>query len=213
MKQLSYIHTSLGLVGLVIYLISILANLNLFTGLSHSFDFIHGFEGGFLFAVILCNFALGSSLRSPAPIYCSIFLLKLSAFLVILATVICFLTDFKVLPTYSSNLTNNHPWYSILMLIGGSLYFVLLSYNTCSRSYNREESNPNSGEPRYTGTVKWFNSTKGYGFISMDNGQDIFVHYRSISSSGRKILHDGQKVEFYIIDNEKGQQAGDVTVI
>ena len=213
MKQLSYIHTLLGIVGLVIFLISNLANTNIFSGISYSFDFIHGFDGGFLFAVILCNFALGSSLRSSVPIYCSIFLLKSSASLVILASIIYFLTGYKILPAYSTNLINYQPWYSILMLIGGSLYFFILSSNTCSRSYTREENNRNSDEPRYTGTVKWFNSTKGYGFISMDNGQDIFVHYRSINSTGRKILHDGQQVEFFIIDNEKGQQAGEVTVI
>lgn len=66
-----------------------------------------------------------------------------------------------------------------------------------------------------TGHVKWFNDTKGFGFISRDNGQDdVFVHFRSIvSSSQRKTLKDNQRVEFLVTKGDKGLQAEEVTVI
>lgn len=65
---------------------------------------------------------------------------------------------------------------------------------------------------RVTGTVKWFNSSKGYGFISSENG-DVFVHYQSIQGDGFKTLEDGQKVEFEILETDKGPQAKDVNVV
>ena len=63
------------------------------------------------------------------------------------------------------------------------------------------------------GTVKWFNATKGFGFISREDGTDVFVHFSSINSDGYKSLHDGQAVEFSVVDGEKGKQAEDVTVV
>ncbi len=67
---------------------------------------------------------------------------------------------------------------------------------------------------RETGAVKWFNSTKGYGFITRDNDRgDIFVHYSSISGDGYRSLEEGDRVEFAVIDGEKGPQAQDVTVV
>jgi len=64
-----------------------------------------------------------------------------------------------------------------------------------------------------TGTVKWFNDEKGYGFIKQESGKDIFVHYNSINGTGRKTLYEGQKVSFEIIDGKKGPQAENVTAI
>ena len=61
------------------------------------------------------------------------------------------------------------------------------------------------------GTVKWFNATKGYGFISTDEGEDVFVHYSAIESDGFKTLEEGQNVEFEIVQGEKGPQATNVT--
>ena len=58
-----------------------------------------------------------------------------------------------------------------------------------------------------TGKVKWFNSEKGYGFITGDNGSDIFVHYSSIESEGFKSLDEGQAVQYDIIDGDRGPQA------
>ncbi len=60
------------------------------------------------------------------------------------------------------------------------------------------------------GTVKWFNNQKGYGFISPENGRDVFVHHSAIQGDGYKSLEEGQKVEFEIIQGPKGEQASNV---
>lgn len=66
---------------------------------------------------------------------------------------------------------------------------------------------------REKGTVKWFNNSKGFGFIQRDNGDDVFVHFKSISGSGYKSLEEGQRVEFAVTQGQKGLQAEEVTVI
>ena len=66
---------------------------------------------------------------------------------------------------------------------------------------------------RKVGAVKWFNSTKGFGFISQDGGEDVFVHFQSITGDGYKTLKENQKVEFSITQGPKGLQAADVRVI
>ena len=65
---------------------------------------------------------------------------------------------------------------------------------------------------RITGTVKWFNTEKGYGFIQREQGSDVFVHYSAIQGSGFKTLHEGQTVEFSVEQNSRGPQACNVTV-
>lgn len=64
-----------------------------------------------------------------------------------------------------------------------------------------------------TGKVKWFKSDKGYGFITMEDGKDIFVHFSSINAEGFKTLQEGQNVEFEIVEGDRGPQATNVTVI
>mgnify|MGYP001565017683 FL=1 len=64
-----------------------------------------------------------------------------------------------------------------------------------------------------SGTVKWFNVKKGYGFITRDQGDDIFVHYRNIEGSGRKAVSEGQRVKFLVIDGDKGLQADEVEAL
>ncbi|MBN2038953.1 MAG: cold shock domain-containing protein [Spirochaetes bacterium] len=66
---------------------------------------------------------------------------------------------------------------------------------------------------RETGTVKWFNSSKGYGFIQRQEGDDIFVHYNAINGDGFRTLEEGQKVEFAITETAKGLQAADVNKV
>ncbi|MCL6270223.1 cold-shock protein [Sansalvadorimonas sp. 2012CJ34-2] len=63
---------------------------------------------------------------------------------------------------------------------------------------------------RECGTVKWFNVSKGFGFITRDHGGDIFVHYRAIRGEGHRTLSEGQRVEFQVANKEKGLQAEDV---
>ena len=63
------------------------------------------------------------------------------------------------------------------------------------------------------GTVKWFNGSKGYGFIEREEGEDLFVHYNSIIADGFRNQDEGQRVEFTVVQGEKGLQAQDVVVI
>jgi CspA family cold shock protein len=63
------------------------------------------------------------------------------------------------------------------------------------------------------GTVKWFNGSKGYGFIERENGEDLFVHYNSILGDGYRNLEEGQRVEFTVVQGQKGLQAQDVVAI
>lgn len=63
------------------------------------------------------------------------------------------------------------------------------------------------------GTVKWFNSEKGFGFIEVEGGSDVFVHYSAIQQDGYKTLEEGQRVEFDIVEGERGPQAENVVKI
>lgn len=64
---------------------------------------------------------------------------------------------------------------------------------------------------RMTGTVKWFNDAKGYGFLAREGGPDVFVHFSAIQSTGFKSLAEGDRVEFEIVQGQKGPQAANVT--
>ncbi|QUI20807.1 cold-shock protein [Vallitalea pronyensis] len=64
-----------------------------------------------------------------------------------------------------------------------------------------------------TGTVKWFNSDKGFGFITSDEGNDVFAHYSQIQREGFKTLEEGQKVSFDVVDGDKGPQAENIVII
>lgn len=64
-----------------------------------------------------------------------------------------------------------------------------------------------------TGTIKWFNSKKGFGFIEQEDGDDVFVHYSSIEMPGFKTLSEGSTVEFEIVENDKGLSAKNVVLV
>ena len=66
---------------------------------------------------------------------------------------------------------------------------------------------------REKGTVKWFNDSKGFGFIERENGEDVFVHHSAIQSEGFRTLSDGQQVEFEVVQGQKGPQAQDVVAL
>jgi len=68
-------------------------------------------------------------------------------------------------------------------------------------------------EEREVGIVKWFSDSKGYGFITRENGEDLFVHYTEITGEGFRTLEEGQRVEYSVEETEKGLQASSVTAL
>lgn len=66
---------------------------------------------------------------------------------------------------------------------------------------------------KLTGTVKWFNDDKGFGFISGTDGKDVFVHFSAIQAQGRRTLREGQSVEFIVTNGQKGPQASEVIAL
>src|SRR5437879_1061870 len=81
--------------------------------------------------------------------------------------------------------------------------------------FSRAGSHSGGGEDpmRKRGTVKWFNESKGFGFIQQPGGEDVFVHYSAIQGEGFKTLAEGQAVEFEIVEGPKGKQAANVTAV
>ncbi|SIP91799.1 cold-shock protein [Marinobacterium stanieri] len=75
------------------------------------------------------------------------------------------------------------------------------------------EADNDANDSRELGVVKWFNVSKGFGFITRDNGDDVFVHFRNIRGRGHRSLNEGQKVRFNVRESEKGLQAEDVSVV
>lgn len=71
----------------------------------------------------------------------------------------------------------------------------------------------NGQDDRETGSVKWFNVSKGFGFITRENGDDVFVHFRNIRGRGHRSLNEGQKVKFHVRESDKGLQAEDVSIM
>ena len=66
---------------------------------------------------------------------------------------------------------------------------------------------------RVQGTVKWFDAKKGFGFISREDGEDVFVHFSAINGEGYRVLEEGQRVDFVIVEGKKGPEANDVNQI
>ena len=87
-------------------------------------------------------------------------------------------------------------------LIGLFIYWAVAFAATF---LNRENSHAQSD--REHGTVKWFNTRKGYGFITRDQGEDVFVHFKNIKGSGRRAIREGERVSFVVVSGEKGPQA------
>jgi CspA family cold shock protein len=89
------------------------------------------------------------------------------------------------------------------------LFILLLSVSIgiTSVSYAQTSNSNQQSSERIIGTVKWFNSTKGYGFLARENGPDVFVHYSAIQGDGYRNLQEGQQVEFSVEQGAKGPQA------
>lgn len=88
-----------------------------------------------------------------------------------------------------------------------------VSASSSSTSSNAEVVAADEDDDREQGTVKWFNVSKGFGFITRGNGDDVFVHFRNIRGRGHRSLAEGQQVRFNVRESDKGLQAEDVSVV
>lgn len=102
-------------------------------------------------------------------------------------------------------------WLSLAVLAIACALHLAISFGGTSARTSPAQSQI-SDENRETGTVKWFNTSKGFGFISRDSGDDIFVHFRAIRGEGHRVLVEGQRVEFSVMQRDKGLQAEDVII-
>lgn len=142
--------------------------------------------------------APSSNLKHPSALQ------SLSTALVVLAVVLQILILLAPLPFIGDQPAIVLP---LLSLAGAVVLQWIASLNKPSASAAIETF---AGVDRETGTVKWFNTSKGFGFISRDSGEDIFVHFRAIRGEGHRILIEGQRVEFSVVQRDKGLQAEDV---
>ena len=94
-----------------------------------------------------------------------------------------------------------------ISVAGVCLFAALTMTSMLPRPARAHRTDDNARE---MGTVKWFNTSKGFGFISRDQGEDVFVHFRAIRGDGHRVLLEGQRVEFVVAHREKGLQAEDV---
>ena len=100
----------------------------------------------------------------------------------------------------------------LLLFIATSFASLLVSGSSFSEDEDEDESERSySSSDHETGTVKWFNVRKGYGFITRDAGDDVFVHFRNIEGSGRRAIEEGQRVSFVVTTGDKGLQADEVS--
>ena len=100
----------------------------------------------------------------------------------------------------------------VVLFFSASIVTALAVANkkTKSTSQSKQPASVSINKSRESGVVKWFNTNKGFGFITRDNGDDVFVHFRSIRGQGHRTLIEGQRVEFNISKGDKGLQAEDV---
>jgi CspA family cold shock protein len=105
--------------------------------------------------------------------------------------------------------------YVLAVFVGCTISTLPGSANAGSKPANSKAapSKPSGSGSKEQGTVKWFNIKKGYGFITRDQGDDIFVHYRNIEGNGRKAVAEGQRVQFFVVDGDKGLQADEVEAL
>jgi cold shock protein len=101
---------------------------------------------------------------------------------------------------------------AVLIFASTIITALVVSNKAANNSEKSVHKSANTDNSRESGTVKWFNTSKGFGFITRDAGDDVFVHFRSIRGQGHKTLFEGQRVEFNITEGDKGLQAEDVAI-
>jgi len=99
-----------------------------------------------------------------------------------------------------------------LMFVSTVISALAISNKGNNKTPKTVQKSANTDNSRESGTVKWFNASKGFGFITRDAGDDVFVHFRSIRGQGHRTLFEGQRVEFDITEGDKGLQAEDVAI-
>ena len=156
---------------------------------------------GSAIAPLLTVFAVANLLIAPIlPIWSLGSRRKLQGLvsaLIVIATVI------QTIFTFSSS---NSSLGLIILIVAVAIHLVLNLRKVSTKSAPLSQDL----NDRETGTVKWFNTSKGFGFISRDSGDDIFVHFRAIRGEGHRVLVEGQRVQFTVMDRDKGLQAEDV---
>ncbi len=195
------------LVGLAALLLS------LFSGISAPQGLLGTPDALYLALIALLNLTL-APVQSNATSTLRQQLQGLASALLILAAVLQALVLLAPLPSIGG-----HPaiWLSLLITFAAVTLHLACQLPAAAsapaiRISTRDEAVAHSApqEDRETGTVKWFNTSKGFGFISRDSGEDIFVHFRAIRGEGHRVLVEGQRVEFSVMQRDKGLQAEDV---
>ena len=100
-----------------------------------------------------------------------------------------------------------------VIVVASVISGFITSNGSTSNNASVAESYNSGGQGEETETVKWFNAKKGYGFITRDTGDDVFVHYRSVEGNGRRAITDGKRVSFVVVESDKGPQAETVQVL
>ena len=191
MKHLKFIHALAGLLGLIVLVI----DGRLIAAAIH--QTLPASTPVFLLLIAtLVHFCLGS--------YLTVFRCKLKYVQCISAIILIAASALPALAIFGETLVTM-PAIIMLICVGVALH-VLTNF----KSFNPVTPMEQSDTDRETGTVKWFNVTKGFGFITRDLGDDVFVHYRAIRGEGHRTLSEGQRVEFVVIEKDKGLQAEDV---
>lgn len=131
-----------------------------------------------------------------------------NVFLLISASVLAVISTIAIVKMLT---ISTIPSYFISAILTGMI--ILIGQAILQGSQNPQDQQKVLDNNRESGTVKWFDSNKGYGFITRSMGEDIFVHFRSIRGSGYRSLSEGQAVEFLVTQGEKGPQAEDILII
>ena len=168
-------------------------------------------SGALYLALIALTNVLATGLGTKQPIPAKQHCISISAYLLVIAAVLQSLVVLAPLPLIAGSPAI---WLPLLITIAAAVFtaFAQLPKRTVTRKPASRKAAPYTPQGnREAGTVKWFNTSKGFGFISRDNGEDIFVHFRAIRGEGHRILMEGQRVEFSVAMRDKGLQAEDVT--